>query len=52
MDESAGGMTNTVAGFTGNDDFITKLGIAAMPDGQVGAMATDLLMIREAVIVP
>lgn len=52
MDETAGGMTNSIAGFTGDDDTITKLGIAAMGEGLVGGAATDLIMLRDPVVTP
>lgn len=47
IDETAGAMTNNTNTFTGNDDVILRLGVAAMPDSTTGSAATDLIMMRE-----
>lgn len=52
MDEAAGGYTNTTAGFTGADDSIVRLGVAAAANGVSSASATDLIMMREVLIRP
>jgi len=37
---------------TGGNDSIIKMGVAAAPDGQVGASATDLILIRQVISNP
>lgn len=49
IDETAGSLTDDVSGFTGADDAIIRLGVAAMPDNTTGAAATDLIMMREVI---
>lgn len=50
LSETAGVMTNNPADFTGDDDTIVRLGVAACADGATGALATDLILIREVLV--
>lgn len=52
IDEASGQYTNTVAGFTGDDDSIVRIGVAAAANGVTSANATDLIMMREVLIRP
>jgi len=52
IDEIAGGYTNTTSGFTGDNDSVVRLGVAAVADGITNVNATDLIMIREVLLRP
>jgi hypothetical protein len=48
----SGGYTNTVAGFTGNNDSVVKLGIADCGAGVASTTATDLIIFVEVIYRP
>lgn len=52
MDETAGAYTNSTAGFTGDNDSIVRIGVAAAANGITSVNATDLIMMREVLIRP
>jgi hypothetical protein len=52
IDETAGEYTNNPSGFSGSDDSIIRIGVAAAADGTTSINATDLIMIKEVLIRP
>lgn len=52
MSETAGGYTDDISTFTGNNDSILRIGIADCAAGAASAVATDLIMFPEVIARP